>query len=39
MLLGHAGLLVLCTDVADEFDWRGQFTGPILDLRKDLARR
>lgn len=38
VVLEHAGLLLLCTDVADEFDWRGRFRGPVLDLRKDLAR-
>ncbi|HET6572881.1 MAG TPA: nucleotide sugar dehydrogenase [Fimbriiglobus sp.] len=37
-VLSHAGLLVLGTDVANGFDWRGHFPGPILDLRKDLAR-
>jgi GDP-mannose 6-dehydrogenase len=38
MILNHAGLLLLCTDVANEFDWRGQFKGPVLDLRMDLGR-
>jgi GDP-mannose 6-dehydrogenase len=38
MLLRHAGLLVLCSDVANEFDWRGQFAGPVIDLRTDLGR-
>ncbi len=38
MLLQHAALLVLCSDVANEFDWRGQFRGPVIDLRADLAR-
>jgi len=38
MLLNHAGLLILGTDVANDFDWRGQFAGPIVDLRADLAR-
>jgi GDP-mannose 6-dehydrogenase len=39
MLTSHADLLVLCSDVAKEFDWQKEFQGPILDLRKDLARR
>jgi GDP-mannose 6-dehydrogenase len=38
MVVTHAGLLVLCTDVAGEFGWAEQFKGPIIDLRKDLAR-
>jgi hypothetical protein len=38
MLLQHAGLLVLCSDVAKEYDWRGQFRGPVIDLRTDLGR-
>jgi len=38
MVLGHAGLILLATDVANTFDWRKQFTGPILDLRSDMAR-
>jgi GDP-mannose 6-dehydrogenase len=37
MVLNHAGLLLLCTDVANEFDWR-EFKGAVLDLRKELAR-
>lgn len=37
-LLAHAELLVLGTDVADEFDWKGQFRGPVIDLRTDLVR-
>jgi len=38
MLLSHAELLVLCTDAADEFNWRDQFRGLVLDLRKDLVK-
>jgi GDP-mannose 6-dehydrogenase len=38
MVLDHAGLLVLCTDVANEYDWAARFRGPILDLRRDLSR-
>ena len=38
MALDHAELMLLGTDVANEFDWAGQFHGPIIDLRKDLAR-
>ncbi len=38
MALDHAELMLLGTDVANEFDWAGQFRGPIIDLRKDLAR-
>ncbi|MBX9581559.1 MAG: nucleotide sugar dehydrogenase [Gemmataceae bacterium] len=38
MVLERARLLLLCTDVADEFDWRGRFRGRVIDLRKDLAR-
>ena len=38
MLLNHAGLLLLCTDVANEYDWSGQFRGEVVDLRRDLAR-
>ena len=38
MLINHAGLLLLGTDVANDFDWRAQFAGPIVDLRSDLAR-
>ncbi|MBO0699470.1 MAG: UDP-glucose/GDP-mannose dehydrogenase family protein [Zavarzinella sp.] len=38
MVLDHAGLLLLCTDVANEFDWAGRFKGPVIDLRKDLAQ-
>jgi GDP-mannose 6-dehydrogenase len=37
MLLGHSDLLILCTDVANDFQWRDQFYGRILDLRTDLA--
>ena len=38
MVLNHAALLLLGTDVANDFDWRGQFSGPVLDLRVDMAR-
>ncbi len=38
MLLQHAGLLVLCTDVANGFNWRSEFAGPVIDLRADLGR-
>ena len=38
MLLSHADLLLLCTDVANDFNWTEMFRGPVLDLRKDLAR-
>jgi len=38
MLLSHAALLLLSTDVANTFDWRANFSGPVLDLRVDLAR-
>jgi len=38
MLFSHAEILVLCTNVADDEDWVGQFHGPVLDLRTDLAR-
>ncbi|QJW98070.1 nucleotide sugar dehydrogenase [Frigoriglobus tundricola] len=38
MLISHAGLLLLGTDVANDYDWRGQFAGPVMDLRADLAR-
>jgi GDP-mannose 6-dehydrogenase len=38
MLLSHAGLLLLCTDAANEFDWHGQFSERVIDLRRDLAR-
>jgi GDP-mannose 6-dehydrogenase len=37
-LVDHSRLLLLCTDVASTFDWRGRFDGPVLDLRTDLAR-
>lgn len=36
-LLGHAETIVLCTDVADEHDWRGAHDGKVFDLRSDLA--
>ncbi len=38
MAVDRADLLLLGTDVADDFDWAGVYRGPILDLRKDLAR-
>lgn len=38
MASDRADLLLLGTDVADDFDWAGVYRGPILDLRKDLAR-
>jgi GDP-mannose 6-dehydrogenase len=38
MLLSHAQTLLLCTDVANEFDWRSQHTGQCVDLRSDLAK-
>lgn len=38
MAADRADLLLLGTDVADDFDWAGVYRGPILDLRKDLAR-
>lgn len=34
----HASLLVLGSDVADSLDWRTQYAGAVLDLRRDLAR-
>src|SRR5205807_1420102 len=34
----HASLLVIGSDVAEDLDWREQFSGPVLDLRRDLAR-
>ncbi|HLJ95932.1 MAG TPA: nucleotide sugar dehydrogenase [Gemmataceae bacterium] len=34
----HASLLVLGSDVAESLDWRTQYTGDVLDLRRDLAR-
>lgn len=37
-LLDHAEVVLLCTDVANDFDWRGSHAGTLLDLRKDLAR-
>jgi len=36
-LCGHSELLVLGTDVADGFDWKGTSHARILDLRHDLA--
>ena len=38
MVLSHAGLLILGTDVANDFDWRSRFSGPVIDLRVDLGR-
>jgi GDP-mannose 6-dehydrogenase len=35
----HASLLILGSDVADELDWRIQYAGEVLDLRRDLARQ
>ena len=37
MLLEHAETVVLCTDVADEHDWRAAHPGKVFDLRVDLA--
>jgi GDP-mannose 6-dehydrogenase len=34
----HASLLVIGSDVAEDLDWRRQYAGPVLDLRRDLAR-
>jgi GDP-mannose 6-dehydrogenase len=34
----HASLLVLGSDVAEDLDWHAQYTGDVLDLRRDLAR-
>jgi GDP-mannose 6-dehydrogenase len=34
----HASLLVIGSDVADDLDWRERHSGPVLDLRRDLAR-
>ena len=36
-LLEHAETVVLCTDVADEQDWRAAHAGKVFDLRSDLA--
>lgn len=38
MVLERAKLVLLCTDVANEFDWKNEFKGRVIDLRKDLAR-
>ena len=38
MVLSHAGLLILGTDVANDFDWRSRFSGPVIDLRVDLGK-
>ena len=38
MVLSHAGLLILGTDVANDFEWRTRFSGPIIDLRSDMAK-
>jgi GDP-mannose 6-dehydrogenase len=37
MVLTHARLLLICTDVAKELNWQ-EYKGSVLDLRKDLAR-
>ena len=37
-LLEHAEVLVLCTDVANDFNWRNAHSGKVFDLRADLAR-
>lgn len=37
-LLDHAETLLLCTDVANDHDWRNQHPGKLFDLRLDLAR-
>lgn len=37
MLLEHAETVVLCTEVADEYDWRTAHPGKVFDLRSDLA--
>ncbi len=34
----HASLLVLGTDVGDALDWQQNYSGEVLDLRRDLAR-
>lgn len=36
-ILGHAELLVLATDVADELDWEPAYGGEVIDLRRDLV--
>jgi GDP-mannose 6-dehydrogenase len=36
-LFGHARLLVLGTDVADQLDWRLRNGQEVIDLRRDLA--
>ncbi len=36
-LYSHSELLVLATGVADEIDWRDQYFGETLDLRRDLV--
>ena len=38
MLTAHAHLLLICSDVADEYEWRGGFQGKVMDLRRDLAK-
>ena len=38
MVVKHAKLLLLCNDVADEVDWKKDYQGSVIDLRKDLAR-
>jgi GDP-mannose 6-dehydrogenase len=37
-LYDHASLLVIGSDVAEDLDWREQYSGPVLDLRRDLAQ-
>jgi hypothetical protein len=38
-LYQHAALLVLGSDVADGLDWRTEYGGDVIDLRRDLVRR
>jgi GDP-mannose 6-dehydrogenase len=38
-LYRHAALLVLGSDVADGLDWRTDFSGEVIDLRRDLISR
>ena len=35
-LLEHSELIVVCTGVADGFDWCESFSGDVIDLRTDL---
>lgn len=37
-VLAHAETLLLCTDVANQHDWRASARGRVFDLRTDLAR-